>query len=415
MKAFWVIVLPFLIWLIPTSVFSQDLEYVKSQVDTLSSSAFFGRGYVNNGSNLTADYLAAQFGKLGAKPIGESYFQPFTFDVNTFPKKSTISCNGKLLVEGFDYLIDPGSGTSKGKYKTVFLDSTDFQNSSPTQKKGKTIAVIDLTGIDTPDEVSHLHNFKIATLQKSPAIVLNPKKMMWSVSSQRYAHSLIEIEKDKFCAGSKKVKIDIRNIETQYEARNIIGKISGESSDSCLVITAHYDHLGMMGNAMFPGASDNASGTAMLLDLIQFYTENKPKQDIYFISFAAEEAGLIGSKYFVDHPLFELSKIKFLINLDLMGSAAEGITLVNGSLFPKRMRDLAAINTRNEFLPKIKLRGKAANSDHYWFSEAGVPAVFIYTLGNAKAYHDVHDIPSGLDWANYNELFTLLVTYMDTL
>lgn len=404
-----------LIWQIPGSAFSQDLDYVKSQVDTLSSPAFYGRGYINQGSNLAADYIAAQFEKSGAKPIGASYFQPFTFVVNTFPKKTTITCNGKALVEGFDYLIEPGSGTSKGKYKTTFLDSTDFQNSAPTFKIGKAIPIIDLTGIDTPDEVSHLHDFKIASLRKSPVIVLNPKKMMWSVSPQRYANSLVEIEKDKFCSDSKKVKLDVQNVEIEYEARNIIGKISGESSDSCLVITAHYDHLGMMGNAMFPGASDNASGTAMLLDLMRFYSKNRPKHDIYFISFAAEEAGLIGSKYFVDNPLFDLSKIKFLVNLDLMGSAAEGITLVNGSLFPEKMRNLAAINTENDLLPKIKLRGKAANSDHYWFSEAGVPAVFIYTMGNAKAYHDVYDIPSGLDWANYNELFTLLVTYLDTL
>ncbi|NEN23512.1 Zn-dependent exopeptidase M28 [Cryomorpha ignava] len=415
MKTCFVFAGAFWIWLIPVSVFSQDLDYVNSQVDTLSSPAFFGRGYINDGSNLAADYLAAQFEKLRAKPVSESYFQPFIFKVNTFPKKSIVSCNGNTLVEGYDYLINPGSGSSHGKYKTVFLDSTSFQNSSPTPKKRKAIPVIDLTGIDTPDEVSLLHDFKIATLRKSPIIVLNPKKIMWSVSPQRYKNSLIEIEKGKFCTDSRKVGIDVQNAEIEYEARNIIGKISGESSDSCLVITAHYDHLGMMGNAMFPGASDNASGTAMLLDLMRFYAENKPQQDIYFISFAAEEAGLIGSKYFVDNPLFDLSKIKFLVNLDLMGSAAEGITLVNGSLFPERMRSLAAINTQNEFLPKIKLRGKAANSDHYWFSEAGVPAVFIYTLGNAKAYHDVYDVPSGLDWANYNELFTLLVTYLDTL
>ena len=225
----------------------------------------------------------------------------------------------------------------------------------------------------------------------------------------------MEIEKDKFCKDTKKVEIEVQNSQIQFNAKNVIGNIKGESSDSSLVITAHYDHLGMMGNAIFPGASDNASGTAMMLDLMKYYIENKPQHDMYFIAFAAEEAGLIGSKYFVDNPTFDLEKIKFLVNLDLMGSAAEGITLVNGSLFPERMRQLAAINTENDLLPKIKLRGKAANSDHYWFSEAGVPAVFIYTMGNAKAYHDVYDIPSGLDWANYNELFTLLVGYLHTL
>ena len=405
----------FCLWIIPFSIFAQNLDFVKQQVDTLSSKTFLGRGYIKNGSNLAGDYIASQFKTLGAKPIGDSYFQPFTLVVNTFPKKTQLICDTKKLSEGLEYLIDSGSGSSQGKYKPVFLDSTDFQTSLVEINRRKSIPVIDLTGIDTPDEVSNLHDYKIGILQSSPLIVLNPNKMMWSVSPQRYKHALIEIEKDKFCTKPKKIKIDVENAQIAFEAKNIIGKISGKSSDSCLVITAHYDHLGMMGETMFPGASDNASGTAMLLDLMQFYAKNKPQHDVYFISFAAEEAGLIGSKFFVENPLFELSKIKFLVNLDLMGSAAEGITLVNGRLFPERMRSLAAINTREELLPKIKLRGKAANSDHYWFSEAGVPAVFIYTLGNAKAYHDVHDIPSGLDWANYNELFTLLVNYLETL
>ena len=166
---------------------------------------------------------------------------------------------------------------------------------------------------------------------------------------------------------------------------------------------------------MFPGASDNASGTATMLDLPQYYAENKPKFDTYFIGFAAEEAGLIGAKCFVDHPLFKLSDIKFLINLDLMGSAAKGITVVNGKLYPEEMTKLARINSENDYLPKVKLRGKAANSDHYWFSERGVPAIFIYTEGNAKAYHDVYDTPDGLDWANYNEMFMLIVTFIGVL
>jgi len=405
----------FVLLLFPTILSAQDLDYVKSKVDTLAAPGFFGRGYINDGSNLAAAYIEKEFKAIGAKPVGESYFQPFTFVVNTFPKKNTVSCDGNMLTEGYDYLIDPSSGTSKGKYKTYFLDSTHFQTSPPKLKSEKFIPIVDLTGIDTPDEIGFLHMFKLAVLEKSPMIVLNPKKMMWSVGQQRFRNALVEIEKDQFCHKPKKVEIDIQNTQIEFTARNIIGKIEGESSDSSLVITAHYDHLGMMGDAIFPGASDNASGTAMMLNLMKYYAENKPRHDMYFIAFAAEEAGLIGSKFFVDNPTIDLSRIIFLVNLDLMGSAAEGITLVNGSLFPERMRQLAAINTENDLLPKIKLRGKAANSDHYWFSEAGVPAVFIYTRGNAKAYHDVYDIPSGLDWANYNELFTLLVGYLRTL
>jgi|SRR5690554_1045662 len=405
----------FFAFLFPAILFAQDLDYVKAQVDTLASPGFFGRGYINDGSNRAAAYLEAEFKNIGATAVRDSYSQPFTFVVNTFPEKTEVICNGRAISAGYDYLIDPSSGSSQGKFKPYFLDATDFQSSPPKLKSQKFIPIVDLTGIESPDEVSLLHTFKRAALERSPVIVLNPKKMMWSVGQQRYKNAIIEIEKDKFCKKPKKIEINVQNLQIQFDAKNIIGKIGGESSDSSIVITAHYDHLGMMGSALFPGASDNASGTAMMLDMMKYYIDNKPRHDMYFIAFAGEEAGLIGSKYFVDNPLIDLNRIKFLVNLDLMGSAAEGITFVNGSLFPERMRRLAAINTENNFLPKIKLRGKAANSDHYWFSEAGVPAVFIYTMGNAKAYHDVYDIPEGLDWANYNELFTLLVGYLHTL
>lgn len=404
------------LFLIPLFGFSQNLPFVKEQVKILSDSSFYGRGYIHNGSNLAADYVASQFEKIGLKPVDTTYFQPFEFEVNTFPTRTVISCDGKKLKEGYDYLIDPVSGLSSGTFKIVSLDSSNFQSdgSVPAINK-KNVYVIDMAGIDTEGERSHSLEFTSRALAKSPVIRLQSDKLMWTVGQQQFPNVLVEIEKDHFCANAKKAEIQVKNKEIPFTARNVIGKIEGENHDSCLVITAHYDHLGMMGDALFPGASDNASGTAMLLNFAQYYSQNKPKYDLYFIAFAAEEAGLIGSHFFVENPTFPLLKIKFLINLDLMGSAADGIAVVNGTLFPERIAKLQAINTSENLLPRIKLRGKAANSDHYWFSENGVPAIFIYTIGNEKAYHDVHDVYEGLDWANYDPLFTLLTQFIKTL
>ena len=402
--------------LIPLIGFSQNLPFVKEQVKILSDSSFYGRGYIHDGSNLAADYVASEFKKIGVKPVDTTYFQPFRFGVNTFPTKTVISCDGKELKEGYDYLIDPVSGSSTGTYKVVSLDSSNFQPNSPVPDINKKNAyIIDMSGIDTDEENAYAKDFEGQALAKSPVIQLKTDKLMWTIGQQQVPNVLVEMEKNGFCRNAKKVEIHVENKEIPFIARNVIGKIEGENHDSCLVITAHYDHLGMMGDALFPGASDNASGTAMLLNFAQYYVQNKPQYDVYFIAFAAEEAGLIGSHVFVDKPFFPLSKIKFLINLDLMGSAADGIAVVNGTLFPERIGRLQAINTRENLLPRIKLRGKAANSDHYWFSENDVPAIFIYTIGNAKAYHDVHDVYKGLDWANYDQLFTLLTEFIKTL
>lgn len=398
--------------------FSQDLSFVKSQVKKLSDSSFYGRGYINNGSNIAAEYLAHEFDKIGLQPIGESYFQRFEFYVNTFPKKTTVSCNGHTLTEGYDYIIDPVSGSTRGVFDVVQIDSSYFQSAQSAlqiSRKGKNAYLIDMEGFDTPEERERLRSFEARILDKSPVILLRTAKLMWTVGRQKYPNALIEVKKDAFCKNPEEVSLAIKNSEIRFEARNIIGKIAGKNSDSSLVITAHYDHLGMMGEALFPGASDNASGTAMLLNFAKYFVANPPKYDVYFIAFAAEEAGLLGSYYFVENPTFPLENIKFLINLDLMGSAADGIGVVNGKLFPDKMDTLLAINKRVAQLSRIKLRGKAANSDHYWFSEAGVPSIFIYTIGNAKAYHDVYDVYSNLDFANYEEVFTLLTEFINTL
>ncbi len=172
----------------------------------------------------------------------------------------------------------------------------------------------------------------------------------------------------------------------------------------------------MMGkNTYFPGANDNASGTAMLLYLAKYYTTHKPKYNIVFMSFGAEEAGILGSKYYTEHPLFPLEKIKFLTNLDLAGTGDEGITVVNATLHKKEFKKLGKINLKKDYLEKVKLRGPAANSDHYWFTQKGVPAFFIYTLGGIKAYHDVFDKAETLPLTEFTDYSKLLIEFFGKL
>lgn len=186
--------------------------------------------------------------------------------------------------------------------------------------------------------------------------------------------------------------------------------------DSVIVISAHYDHLGGMGeDTYFPGANDNASGIALLLGLARYYAANPQPYTIAFICFAGEEAGLKGSKYFTENPLIPLRNIRFLLNLDLTGTGDEGITVVNAAEFSKEFAQLNEINDAKKLLVKINARGKAANSDHYWFSEKGVRAFFIYTLGGIKAYHDVFDKAGTLPLTEYEDLFKLIVKFNEKL
>ena len=170
-----------------------------------------------------------------------------------------------------------------------------------------------------------------------------------------------------------------------------------------------------MGSAVFPGANDNASGTSMLLSLAKYYAKKKPKYNMLFIGFGAEEVGIKGSYNFVNNPPIEMDEIKMVINLDIVGTGSDGIAIVNAIEQEQKVKKLISINSSNKLFKKVKIRGQAPNSDHYWFSQKGVPAIFIYTLGGVKAYHDIYDIHETLPLDKYNDLFTLLIKLVKKL
>jgi Zn-dependent M28 family amino/carboxypeptidase len=108
----------------------------------------------------------------------------------------------------------------------------------------------------------------------------------------------------------------------------------------------------------------------------------------------------------------KLKEIEFLLNLDIMGSGEEGITVVNGRQLTEEFKTLTDINDKNEYLSKVKPRGETANSDHYFFYKNGVPCFFIYTMGPNKHYHDVYDTYEELSFAAYDDIVMLLIDFV---
>jgi hypothetical protein len=363
--------------------YSQDIAFAKKIVDTLTSPTFWGRGYTKGGMEKAAQYLAQHFSDLGLKPVNSnSFFQPFSYPVNTFPGKMEVNINGTLLQPGVDFIVAADSRGVKTKGVLQQQDSTHF--------------------IDAQNRI----------------IVSLENKLTWSVAASVADHTTIKINKKSFSQTPKNITVNIENrLVNNFKTANVCGWVKGTlKPDSILVIAAHYDHLGGMGlNTYFPGANDNASGTSLLLGLAKYYAANPQPYTIAFISFAGEEAGLIGSKYFTENPLFPLKNIRFLVNLDLQGTGDEGITVVNATEFRKEYALLNEVNDSAKLLAKINARGKAANSDHYWFSEKGVPAFFFYTLGGIKAYHDVFDKAETLPLNEYEDLLKLVKGFNERL
>jgi hypothetical protein len=372
-----------LLLLISYSSFCQDYEYAKHIVDTLTSARFWGRGYTNGGISKTGSFLSEQLQSSGLQPMrGNSFFQTFSFPVNTFPGNMEISINGKQLVPGRDFIVSPNSRSVKAKATLVQKDSKHYINSS---KK----IILSITN-----------------------------KLTWSVAREVADYTSIEVDKKAINKRPQNLEVNIENkFIKDFKASNVCAMVKGTvKPDSLILFTAHYDHLGGMGRSTyFPGANDNASGVSLLLSLAKYYAANPQRYTIGFICFAGEEAGLLGSKYFTENPLVPLSSIRFLTNVDLVGTGDEGITVVNATEFPKEFMLLNTINDDGKFLVKINARGKAANSDHYWFTEQGIPSFFIYTLGGIKAYHDISDKAETLPFNEYQDLFKLIVKFNERL
>jgi hypothetical protein len=406
-----------------TLTFSQK-EKGREYVNKLASDAFYGRGYVNNGDKIAAKFIAAEFKKYGALPLGDSYFQKYNFDVNTFPKNVSVNIGGKALKTGEDFIVDPSSGSAKGIYKLVEITEANYEKTvnkydfSTTEEN----AVAYVIHFDKPKDREQRRKqylIKQQVVKVAPLLVINDSKFTWSVGREQLRNPIIEI-KPEFLQGDSTVLLDIENkFIPQYETQNVIGYIPSKKKckkkrEQYIVFSAHYDHLGMMGStAIMNGANDNASGTAMMLTLMEYYAKNKPEYSLLFIAFGGEEAGLIGSKFYVENPLVPLEQLKFVFNVDLMGTGSEGITVVNATEHPKEFGWLQEINEEQKLLKQIKKRGKAANSDHYWFEEAGVPSFFTYTMGGVSHYHDIKDRPETLPLTEFNDLHKLIVSFIN--
>ena len=222
--------------------------------------------------------------------------------------------------------------------------------------------------------------------------------------------------KPDFPKDAKTVRLDIENeFLDDYECFNVIAKVEGSRHDSCYVFTAHYDHLGKLGKkTYYPGAHDNASGTATVITLAAHYSKNKPEFDMYFIAFSGEDANLRGSEWYAEHPLVPLSEIKYLFNLDMIADnnpeqyceiSDEGMP--GFALFEK-------INAEKGYFEELDRSELADNSDHYPFASRNVPCIFFMNEGGDafKYYHTVHDTWENSIFTNYEPTFRLITDFI---
>lgn len=213
---------------------------------------------------------------------------------------------------------------------------------------------------------------------------------------------------------------------TEGKGNNMIGYLDNSASNT-IIIGAHYDHLGLGENGssldanpqgkIHNGADDNASGVAGLIELAYYFQKNKIKENynFMFIAFSGEELGLFGSKYFTEHPTIDLSKVNYMINLDMIGrlDPVTKALAVSGTgtsaVWENELKRLS-----NDDL-KIKTDSAGVGpSDHTSFYLKSIPVLHFFT-GSHSDYHKPSDDWEKINFAGEKTVLELIIKLVEDL
>ncbi|HNQ66889.1 MAG TPA: DUF4910 domain-containing protein [Bacteroidales bacterium] len=413
------ILLFILAWL---GTYAQDSELCYNVIYELSQKKYHGRGYYKDGDIKAASYIKKQYENIGLKPVLDSYFQEFSFPVNTFHGKVLMSVDGEALQAGKDFVMREYSSGIKGEYDLYYVDTTDFN-----------IEMV-LSDLEKPENKNSLividfmffhHNAKeLGKFYKSdrPGFIMiwdTPLKFYKAYSSFTVKCAEIWVSPD-FPRDAKTVKLNIENkMIDEHKTSNVIGYIEGKTQkDSLFVFTAHFDHIGVLGKKVFfPGANDNASGVAMLIALAEHYAkaENQPDCSMLFIATAGEETGLRGAYNYVENPLLPLKNIKYVINCDMVADNSQDIYVEISESGERGLDLFNNINSKNSYFTKLDLGELAGNSDHFSFAEKNIPAIFFMMKGDGFAiYHTPEDNNNTISLDNFPKLYKLISEFVET-
>ncbi|WP_339750891.1 M28 family peptidase [Algoriphagus aquimarinus] len=220
----------------------------------------------------------------------------------------------------------------------------------------------------------------------------------------------------------QKFDFENRRENKPYEnSVNIVGFIAGSSSQKLIVITAHYDHVGVgrpntEGDSIYNGADDNASGTAALIELAKYFKENRPEHSIMFAALDGEEMGLQGAKALVKDFPFPMEQIVLNINMDMISRNEKGELYASGTYYNpilKSILETAAAGSTPKLLfghdePNTGRDNWTKSSDHGAFFDVQVPHIY-FGVEDHPDYHKPSDSFENIDQQFYINAVNLIL------
>ena len=400
---------------------AQDSLYIKKIICDLSVPEMYGRGTPYNGDFKAAQYIREEFKNLNVNPLGVDYFQEYPIygyemigNVSVVVGDSTLknfydyrlpfhtpSLNGNFKIieaplEILDYTLDNGVYTFSefatekwNKFSKKYKKQIESEMIYFNADKIKTLPLDSLTRLRITQNLEHL---KIdSTTYFGFSKILIGITTLPGFGTRPYPEkdfAFFYIKPEFISKKTKNIEVHFDNKMGFRTTQNVLGIVEGTlHPDSFIVFIGHYDHLGMLGDdCIFPGAFDNASGTAYVLALAKYFKQKPLPYSTVFILVSGEESGLQGSTYFVNNPLINLKNIKQVLNFDLLCGGNDGILFFNGidTLCFPFLNVMDEVNKTENLVPKIDKRRNIPNSDHYPFTQKQIPSLFTLTMGGGK-------------------------------
>ena len=416
---------------------------LKADVSFLASDALEGRATPSRGLDLAAEYIAAQFRRAGLEPAGDDgYFQIASYQtVKANPEGLAFTLGSAKAGEGTMAIQDAVAADLDGTdaYKVALSDSAALDALTAEQVRGKVLLVEVTAGGGAMAGFQAQRRMLTLAAKLEPAMVVmvrataqpanpTPRVPLRDATAPALKVPILSVwDKAIYdalaAAGPGPMEATVSAhvaapLVTPVKLRNVAGVLRGSDpqlKDTYIIVTGHYDHLGMLPNAqgdgIYNGANDDASGTASVIAVAGALADlgEKPKRTIVFVTLFGEEVGGLGSRWYTGHPIFPITRTVADINLEQLGRTddSEGPKVSQFNLTGFDYSDIAATFAKAGALTGVQVIKHEKNSDVFFrrsdnatFADAGIPSTTLSVSYVFPDYHQPGDEWQKLDYDN---------------
>jgi len=409
------------------------VEDLKSHLSIIASDEYEGRETGKKGQKLAAQYIADHFERLGFEaPVDGSFFQ--TFNLQESQLGSTYFRKGEDKMTGYEDFIYYSSAETKGEEYiriTVVDDSSDKKDLKGNYVGYKAARLEGYQDFAKTAEEAGARGFIIflenekefkATMSRFKKYFQKPRlrvdgrdenNLKLIIANKQLAEWFFDKKYQDLKTGDESIVIfNADYLDKPVETENVLGYLRGtEKPEELLIITSHYDHVGIINGEVHNGADDDGSGTVSVLEIAEAFAEASkkgkgPKRSILFMTVSGEEKGLLGSSYYTDtDPIFPLENTVTNLNIDMVGRVDNAhkenknyIYLIGSDKLSKDLHELSEkvnstytnLNLDYTYNDENDPNRFYYRSDHYNFAKNNIPIIF-YFNGTHEDYHQPTD------------------------